>query len=265
MAFSNTLLGWENIRVISIVDAFSRYCQFYPIKSPTAKLIESLMKDFISKFQSVGQFWKVNLILSDAGTENSRLKNIAKHHVSRVGAPVLYVESLHAEFFRKASIFRTAELTENVSILCSDIAHQINNQEIENKGNFTPVEILRLPEFDLKKISKKHSYIQSKEHQHPLFNGDTVRTLLWTEKDQLEGKKKGYGLKWSYKTYEISKKARLPNNQFQYRYWVKGVRKFFYRHELQKIEFEVDNKIPSKLGNKIKKRIDKTIYTDSFK
>ena len=83
----------------------------------------------------------------------------------------------------------------------------------------------------------------SQKTLRPLVNGDHVRKLEMTFKDQVENKKKGYEEKWSRKVFQVMGKHALRRNPKVYRYSIGDPKRTYYRHELLWIPKEVDQDV----------------------
>ena len=74
--------------------------------------------------------------------------------------------------------------------------------------------------------------------------GDRVRLLKWTRKEQVDNKYKGFTEKWSKEIYTVLKMNRIQKNPGFHNYYLNGLTKPRYRHELLLIPPEIDRVIP---------------------
>ena len=77
----------------------------------------------------------------------------------------------------------------------------------------------------------------------PLNVGHFVRILKMTRKEQEQNKTKGFAPKWSKQVYRVEKKRPIPKNKLNFRYYLKHVAEFYYRHELLKIPKVLDKNV----------------------
>ena len=74
-------------------------------------------------------------------------------------------------------------------------------------------------------------------------NGDSVRKLEMTFKDQATGSRKGFEEKWSRRVYQVLGKTGLNRNKHVFRYRIGDPKRTYYRHELLLIPKEVDSEV----------------------
>ena len=245
-------LGWIGKKpVLAIMDCWSRYCFFYALQRKNKKLIHKCLDDFLQKFLSFGHTCSV--ILTDKGSEFLGLKSAYGHRFkvlnSPTGMPIQIVEALQAQAMRRATIYRTSYLTASPEDIMHEISLQIQQQKRRNRGNLTPIQLLGLNDMQRKEINDLYQDKNPPIHLKGLkeiFVGNLVRLLIWTRKEQVEGKKKGYSEKWSRDIYKIKSKKHIRKNAEVYRYTLEDKRGSFYRHELLKISNEIDTVVPSK-------------------
>jgi hypothetical protein len=76
-----------------------------------------------------------------------------------------------------------------------------------------------------------------------LKNGDHVRKLEMTYKEQVENKKKGFQEKWSRRVYEVLGKRALNRNKHVFRFQIGDPKRTYFRHELLLIPKKVDQQV----------------------
>ena len=143
-------------------------------------------------------------------------------------------------------VFRTAGLTDDPSNLLEDICDQINNQRRPDRGNLTPLQLLALTageRLEINKIYSDRTEIPEVVGLAPLHAGNFVRILKMTRKEQEQNKTKGFAPKWSKSVYRVVKKLPIAKNKEHFRYYMKHVSGFYYRHELLKIPKVIDKKV----------------------
>ena len=72
------------------------------------------------------------------------------------GTPVLLIEAVNAQVQRRMQVFRTANLTDDPSVLLEDITDQINNQKRPDRGNLTPLQLLGLNGAERAQVNETH-------------------------------------------------------------------------------------------------------------
>ena len=161
--------------------------------------------------------------------------------------PVFIVEALQAQIQRRMQVLRTANITDDPSVLLDDICDQINNQKRPDRGNLTPLQLLNLNEAGRKAVNDRKKPDPILGHfLKPLKVGDTVRYLLWNRKQQVAGmggKYKGFAPKWSPETFTVLQMKAMRRNAGHHYYNI-GRGQMYLRHELLKIPRKVDRKVP---------------------
>ena len=123
------------------------------------------------------------------------------------------------------------------------------NQRRPRRGNHTPYELLSLSDRERKLLNDKFSDkfygvgIEAQKKLPLLKNGDHVRKLMMTVKEQIENKKKGFQAKWSKKVYQVLGKRALKRNRYVYRYQIGDPKRTYLRHELLLIPKKVDREV----------------------
>jgi len=256
--FPSRKFGWtrEVGMCLTMMDVYSRFCHIYALVDKKKETVRVAMEDFFKKFASLG--WRPLQGLSDKGTDLSPFEQVfEKYRGNKVGPlvfksvtgqPVLVVEHLNAQVQRRMEIFRTAEITDDPSVLLDDISFQINNQKRPDKENLSPLEILKLNEKQIKILNEnapdRTILSEPLRNMRKIEVGDTVRVLLMDRKKQKTGALKGFQPKWSSDTFTVLKMTRLRNNHEMFRYFV-GLNQSYYRHEILLIPKKVDAQIPN--------------------
>jgi len=154
MFFPSVNDGWERYNCLTCMDTWSRYVGVYAISTKKYEDVIWAMKDFLSKFASLGHLPR--RILSDKGTDMAgAVQAIEPYRTPRdgrkpmvlhsaTGTPVLIVEGLNAQIQRRMQIFRTAGLIESPAQILHEIAEQINNEPRQARGGMTPLQLLAL-------------------------------------------------------------------------------------------------------------------------
>ena len=166
---------------------------------------------------------------------------------SATGTPINIIEAINAQIQRRMQVFRTAGLTDDPSVLLTDICDQINNQKRPDRGNLTPLQLLALTSaerHEVNKIYTDRTNIPEVTGLSPLYIGNWVRVLKMTRKEQEQNKTKGFAPKWSKQRYRVAKKLPIAKNKDHFRYYLKEVKVFYYRHELLKIPDLFDDVVP---------------------
>jgi len=260
--------GWDKVVCLTMMDCWSRYCRVYVIERKTKELTLKCFEKFFKEMLSLGH--RPRVLLTDKGSEYIGLPNsplFKKWKVSMefspTGAPIHIVEALQAQFMRRAQIYRTAKITENPAHVMHMISDQLNNQPRRQFDNKTPLQLLTLNKSQRGQANsysdghKQNIDAVKLEGLSPLFEGNTVRFLTWTRKEQVEGKKKGYAEKWSRTLHKITRMRRTKENNDVCKFWIEGKNMFFWRHELLKVRGEVDKKVPKLFNLK-----EKMLYED---
>ncbi len=147
------------------------------------------------------------------------------------------------------AVFRTSGLTDDASSILEDISTSINNQKRPDRGNLTPIQLLKLNKQDRLAVNALYGEktdIPEIKGLRPLFPGSTVRILLMTFKEQVQNKVKGFAPKWSRDIYVVDKKTALQGNPKNFRYFLRGTKQSYFRHELLWIPREVDREVVGK-------------------
>ena len=254
MFFPSKTLGWRKIGgVLTMMDAWSRYLQCYAVERKTAKLVKQGMERFLQEFASLGHIPR--MILCDKGTDLAPAKVVMEKYRrkpgklvyhSTTGKPVNLVESTQAQIQRRMQVFRTAGLTDDPSEILEDICLSINNQKRPDRGNLTPIELLKLNKQEIAHVNdlyRDKTHIPEVKGLRRLFKGSTVRILLMTFKEQVQNKTKGFAPKWSRDIYVVRKKVALQGNPENYRYFLEGEPESYFRHELLWVPRETDTSI----------------------
>jgi len=261
--FPSRKFGWtsEVKMCLTMMDVYSRYCHIYALVDKKKETVRVAMEDFFKKFASLG--WRPLQGLSDKGTDLAPFGEVFEKYrgnkvgplvfKSTTGQPVLVVEHLNAQVQRRMEIFRTAEITDDPSVLLDDISFQINNQKRPDKENLTPLEILKLNEAQIKILNEnapdRTILSEPLRNMRKIEVGDHVRVLVMDRKKQQTGGLKGFQPKWSTDTFTVLKMTRLRNNNEMFRYFV-GLHQSYYRHEILWIPKKVDKDIPNVQLNK---------------
>ena len=147
-------------------------------------------------------------------------------------------------------VFRTANLTDDPSVLLDDITDQINNQKRPDRGNLTPLQLLGLTKGERDQVNANHrdkAFSGLETGLKALRVGNTVRVLLWDRKEQVKGglgaKFKGFAPKWSKGTYTILKRSAMRRNPGVFMYNI-GTENEYNRHELLRIPRVTDTTVP---------------------
>ena len=143
-------------------------------------------------------------------------------------------------------VFRTAGLTDDPSEILEDISLSINNQKRPDRGNLTPLELLKLNKEEIAHINELYrdrTHIPEVKGLRSLYTGSNVRVLLMTFKEQVMNKTKGFAPKWSRDIFIVRKKVALQGNPENYRYFLKGEPESYFRHELLWVPRNTDTSI----------------------
>ena len=156
------------------------------------------------------------------------------------------VESTQAQIQRRMQVFRTAGLTDDPSVILEDICSSINNQKRPDRGNLTPLQLLKLNKEERGHINamyRDRTHIPEVKGLRELRPGHHVRLLLMTFKEQVQNKTKGFAPKWSRDIFTVRKKQSLQGNPEHYRYFLHGEQESYFRHELLWVPKNVDTEI----------------------
>ena len=155
-------------------------------------------------------------------------------------------------------MFRTSGLTDDASSILEDISTSINNQKRPDRGNLTPIQLLKLNKQDRLAVNALYgekTEIPEIKGLRPLFPGSSVRILLMTFKEQVQNKVKGFAPKWSRDIFTIRKKTALQGNPNNFRYFLREENQSYFRHELLWIPREVDQEVVGKHMKGVSKEI----------
>ena len=194
-----------------MMDAWSRYVGAYAVERKTKGLVKKAMERFMRDFTSHWHLPKI--ILMDQGSDLVAAKDVIEAYrtkpgqlvfYSKVGKPVQLVEQTQAQIQRRMAVFRTSGLTDDASSILADISISINNQKRPDRGNLTPIQLLKLSKKDRLIVNAMYgekTEIPEIKGLRPLFPGSHVRILLMTFKEQVQNKVKGFAPKWSRATF----------------------------------------------------------------
>ena len=254
MFFPSKNLGWRKLGgVLTMVDSWSRWVQCYAVERKTAKLVKRGMEDYLQRFASLGHIPKV--MLCDKGTDLAPAKVVMERYRrkpgklvlhSTTGKPVQLVEQTQAQIQRRLQVFRTAGLTDDVSEILDDVCHQINHQKRPDRGNLTPIELLKLNKQEIAHVNdlyRDKTHIPEVKGLRTLYVGSKGRVLLMTFKEQVQNKTKGFAPKWSRDIFTVRKKVALQGNPMNHRYFLGGEPESYFRHELLWVPRNTDTTI----------------------
>ena len=254
MFFPSQTLGWRKIGgVLTMMDAWSRYLQCYAVERKTAKLVKQGMERYLQEFASLGHLPR--MILCDKGTDLAPAKVVMERYRkktgplvyhSTTGKPVQLVESTQAQIQRRMQVFRKAGLTDDPSVILEDICSSINNQKRPDRGNLTPIELLKLNKQEIAHVNELYrdkTHIPEVKGLRTLYVGSKVRVLLMTFKEQVQNKTKGFAPKWSRDIFTVRKKVALQGNPENHRYFLGGEPESYFRHELLWVPRNTDTTI----------------------
>ena len=236
-----------------MMDAWSRYLQCYAVERKTAKLVKQGMERFLQGFASLGHMPRI--IICDKGTDLAPAKVVMEKYRrnqgplvyhSKTGKPVQLVESTQAQIQRRMQVFRTAGLTDDPSVILEDICSSINNQKRPDRGNLTPLELLKLNKQEIAHINelyREKTHLPEVKGLRQLYIGSKVRVLLMTFKEQVQNKTKGFAPKWSRDIFTVRKKTALQGNPENFRYFLEGEKESYFRHELLWVPRNTDTTI----------------------
>ena len=254
MFFPSKNDGWraDLAGVLTVMDAWSRYVRCYAMESKKAKTVQKGIERFLQEFASMGHIPK--MMLCDKGSElkgayeameRYRTKPGTLVFHSQTGKPVNLVESTQAQIQRRMAVFRTSGITDDYSSILGHITDSINNQKRPERGNKTPIELLKLDKEGraLVNANNRFGVATPDERFKDLFPGMHVRVLMMTLKEQATNKKKGFTEKWSRDVYRVKRKAALQGNPGAFRYWLHGDDLSYFRHELLKVPGNTDREV----------------------
>ena len=252
--FFPSKLLWDTKPCLCIMDCWSRFSRVYVLERKTKALTLKAFDKFFRELMGLGH--RPRVLLTDKGSEFVGLPNsdlfrkwkLETFH-SPTGTPVHIVESLQSQYMRRAEIYRTSAITDNISHLMHLISEQLNKQPRRQFQNKTPLQLLSLTK---SQRSESNSYnLEHRSYQETvisglpaLLQGQKCRFLTWTRKEQVEGKKKGYSEKWSRSIHTIRKMIRIQQNKDVFKYYLTDMPNYFWRHELLKVGNNVDTDVP---------------------
>ena len=261
MFFPSKTLGWRKMNCLSVMDTWSRFVRCYALPKKDLKSQEAAFTLFMNEFTALGHIPR--RMLADKGTDLNGAKTVMeKYRLARdkngpmvlhsaTGTPINIIEAINSQLQRRMQVFRTAGLTDDPSVLLTDICDQINNQKRPDRGNLTPLQLLALTaaeRHEVNKIYTDRTMIPEVTGLQTLHVGNLVRILKMTRKEQVQNKTKGFAPKWSKHVYQVMKKLPIAKNKDHFRYYLitqqrERVTEFYYRHELLKIPKAVDRKV----------------------
>jgi len=276
MFFPSKLLGWRKSNCLTCMDAWSRFVRVYVLDNKTKKLQIKAMTMFLQEFAATGHM--PLYVLADRGSDlrgaydamepfRTKPGKLVMH--SKTGQPVQLVESCQAQIQRRMQVFRTAGITDDPAVVLQDISDSINNQRRPERGNLTPIQLLRLTKEQRQRINeeyaRKNDDIPEVRGLRPIHVGNSVRTLLWTMKEQLTNSKKGFTPKWSRDVWTVRRKVRISGNPNNFRYFLQGEpdNEGFFRHELLKISKNVDTSVLDLTNWKKATYVSEDLYSPS--
>ena len=257
--FPSEKTGWRKRNILVCMDVWSRFSRAYALEQREKRFYKVAMEAFFKELMSLGILPR--RLLTDKGSElhvgtplmeKFRLPRDGKnpmHLRSFTGTPVQSVENMNAQYQRRLEPYRIAHIRDDVAPLLWDVSEQLNNQRRPKRGNHTPYELLLMNESQRREVNKVYddSYfgigVEGQKKLPLLKNGDSVRKLEMTFKDQATGKLKGFQEKWSRKIYQVLGKTGLNRNKHVFRYRIGDPKRTYYRHELLLIPKEVDSDI----------------------
>ena len=258
MFFPSKHHGWRKFGgCVTMMDAWSRFVGCYAVERKTKALVKQAMTTFMKDFASHGHLPK--MVLMDQGSDLVAAKEVIETYrrkagvkmvfYSKVGKPVQLVEQTQAQIQRRMAVFRTSGLTDDASAILEDISTSINNQKRPDRGNLTPLQLLKLNKEERLQINAMYrdkNDVPEIKGLRALYQGSRVRVLLMTFKEQVQNKTKGFAPKWSRDIYIVSRKTALQGNPNNFRYFLYQEPQSYFRHELLWIPREVDRDIVSK-------------------
>ena len=134
---------------------------------------------------------------------------------SQVKAPVNPIEAANKLVQNRMQVFATKNLVNDPELLCEAITYQLNRQPRPDRGNLTPVQLVRLTGMDRMEINRnyKSRSVLGVDKMKKINVGDRVRYLLLSRKEQNEKginpKTKGFAAKWSPNVHTVLKKNAL--------------------------------------------------------
>ena len=264
MFFPSKGLGWRKMNCLAVMDTWSRFCRCYALETKALKGQIEAITLFTNEFTALGHIPR--RMLADKGTDIAGAKTVMENYRltrdkdtpmvlhTATGTPIQIIEAMNAQIQRRMQVFRTAGLTNDPSVILTDICDQINNQRRPDRGNLTPLQLLSLTADERKHVNSIYSdrtEIPEVQGLPQLFVGNFVRILQMKRKEQITNSIKGFAPKWSKDVHVVRKKTVIAKNKDHFRYYLQNVYDFYYRHELLKIPKLLDKKV---IGGKIKKK-----------
>ena len=154
MFFPSKTLGWRKMNCLSVMDTWSRFVRCYALPKKDKDSQIAAFTLFTNEFTALGHIPR--RMLADKGSDLAGAKVVMeKYRLARdkngpmvlhsaTGTPINIIESMNAQLQRRMQVFRTAGLTDDPSVLMTDVCDQINNQKRPDRGNLTPLELLAL-------------------------------------------------------------------------------------------------------------------------
>jgi hypothetical protein len=256
--FPSEKTGWKKRNVLVCMDIWSRFSRAYAVEKRSQSFYKVAMTAFFRELMSLGVMPR--RLLTDKGTElhigtqlmeKFRLARDGKkplHLRSVTGTPVQSVENMNAQYERRLEPYRIANIHNDVAPLLWDISEQLNTQRRPKRGNHTPYELLRMSASQRQEVNRTYddSYfgigVEGQKKLPLLKNGDTVRKLEMTFKDQAKNEIKGFEEKWSRRVYQVLGKTALNRNKHVFRYRIGDPIRTYFRHELLLIH-DVDTEV----------------------
>jgi hypothetical protein len=257
--FPSEKSGWLKRNVLVCMDVWSRFSRAYAVERREQRFYKVAMTAFFKELMSLGVMPR--RLLTDKGSElhvgtplmeKFRLPRDGQkplHLRSVTGTPVQAVENLNAQYQRRLEPYRIADIHDDVAPLLWDISEQLNNQRRPKRGNHTPYELLQMGDTQRREVNRVYdeSYhgigVEAQKKLPLLKNGDHVRKLEMTFKDQASGKLKGFQEKWSRRIYQVLGKTALNRNKHVYRFRIGDPKRTYFRHELLLVPKDVDSEI----------------------
>jgi hypothetical protein len=255
MFFPSKNLGWRSDLggCVTMMDAWSRFVRCYSVERKNKKTVKKAMQRFMREFASLGHLPRI--ILCDKGTDLAPAKEVIEPYRTKpgnlvlhstTGKPVNLVEQTQSQIQRRMAVFRTSGITDDPGVILEDISDSINNQKRPDRGNLSPLELLKLNKQEIQHINDLHTdrvSVPDLKGLRPLFKGSHVRVLEMTMKEQLQNKTKGFAPKWSLGIFVVRKKQALQGNPSHFRYFLNDVQESYFRHELLWVPKSTDTEI----------------------
>ena len=236
LCFPDTRYDNKGQPILVCLDIFTRYCWVRSLENKKKVLVQKVIAQFLSHLVSNGV--KISVLLSDRGSEFSKMDGLAKRFGAKVlqsptGKPILAVESMISQVKRRMEVFFVSGLIDDSSFVTREIERQLNEQPIRNKQNFSPTQLLRMSDKEIRAVYVgRREFLIADDKQLPLGPGDFVRYLTWTRKEQLTKSTQGFKKKWSDTVHRVENLRRIKVGVDAFRYKISGVRFMMLRHEL---------------------------------